>query len=273
MEIRNDAFIVTPIPFTTSLGNNNNLDLKGTMIVVTTSNVNDKITGIIPFKEGHWIEIVNISTNVLQITNNDSNSIAGNRFTTDSGQPILLHQYEFARAFYLSTGGGSFFVHKVGSMGRLIGHLSVYNNADITFGAINTATPINYNAQYSVFGAGTHSTGVNPSRIMATEKCIMHVIINNQVLKGAIGGNEAIYFWFRKNGVDIPNTGYAMQVGANENDVFIVNATFEMLPNDYIESFASVTNTGILLNAIPAAAPVPLIPSVIAQCLLFSPIN
>lgn len=268
MEIKNDAILLNPFPFTTILGNNNNIFVRGTVIAVTTSNNLDKITGIEFFGDGHLVEIINISVNTLIITHNDAASAVGNRIITDTGQPLILKQWDVAKGFYLN---GFYVIGRVGTKGKLIGQAAIKNTVDFTFLAINTATPLTFNLNEIITGSLEHSTVTNPSRITATEKGILEVITNVQLFKAG-GGVGNIFFWFRKNGVDIANSAYTYDLSVNENRMLVINGNFEVNALDYVEVLCSVTNINIRLESQAAAAPVPAIPSAILEAKLFTPI-
>lgn len=209
------------------------------------------------------IKKIDASLNVVTIDGNSTETIDGSLT-----QALFIQ----SQSIILQSDGTSWRVLSGGTKGRIIGSVTTYNNADVTFGAVNTATPILFNTNSIVQGALTHSTSVNTSRITTSQPGILQIIVNNQVYKGA-AGTEQIYFWFRKNGVDIADSGYTMQLNNGENDVFVINSTFNLAAGDYIEAYASVTNTGIILDATVAIAPVPLIPSTICDCLLFAPLS
>lgn len=83
-------------------------------------------------------------------------------------------------------------------------------------------------------------------------------------LDNTSGGDHAIYIWARINGTDVPDS--ASQVRLKGNDAELVaawNFFLEMAAGDYFELMYSVDNTGIRIQAIAAASPVPGIPSVI----------
>lgn len=268
MEIKNDALLLTPTVYTTVPGNNNNIILRASLLLVTTANDGDRITGIEYFGDGHLVEIVNISVNSLIIAHNDSNSAPGNRILTDTGQPLTLKQYDVAKGFYVN---GFFVVGRAGTKGRLIGHAAIKNTVDFTFGAINTATPITLNLNDTISGSLFHSTSVDTSRIIVLEKGILEIVGNMQLFKtGGVTAN--IFFWFRKNGLDIPNSAYTYDLSLNENKMLVVNGNFDVNAGEYIEILASVTSTDISLQAQPASPPVPAIPCVVVEAKLFTPI-
>lgn len=268
MEIKNDALLLTPASYTTVLGNNNDIVVRATLVAVTTSNEGDRITGIEWFGDGHMVDIVNISTNTLIISPNDANSSVGNRFITDTGQPLRLKQYDFVKALYVN---GFYFAYRVGTKGKLIGHATIKNTVDFTFGVINTATPITFNTNEIISGSIIHSTSINTSRIGVLEKGVLEILGNTQLFKSG-GGVANIFFWFRKNGVDIANSAYTYDLSLNENKMLVVNGNFEIEAGDYIEIVASVTSVNLRLESQPAAAPVPAIPSMIVEAKLFTPI-
>lgn len=247
MEIRNNSLIVSPVSYTTSSGNNNNVDVKGTLIVVTTSNNNDAITGIIPFNDGHWIEIINNSSNVLVLSHNDSNSTSGNRFNTETQQSIYLAQNQRAGGFYQN---GVYNIYRIGN--KDVGWVSAYNDTTITFGAANTPTALSLVQNRNVKGFLSHSTSTNPSRIIANAPGIIRLTANIQMQwAGVIVGNANSYIWLRKNGSDIVRTEKVVNAPSPFQNSMNITHSEPMAINDYLEVVGSVGNTNITF---PAAA-------------------
>jgi hypothetical protein len=83
-------------------------------------------------------------------------------------------------------------------------------------------------------------------------------------LDQASGSGEHIYIWFRKNGVDIPNSASEVALqGTTAESIPSWNYIFELNAEDYINVMYSVTNTNVHLKAVSSTPVVPAIPSVI----------
>jgi hypothetical protein len=78
------------------------------------------------------------------------------------------------------------------------------------------------------------------------------------------GTGETIQIWFRKNGVDIPDSATRINIASNTYQVaawdFLLNS---VVGGDNIEIMWSVDNVNIVLEANNATAPAPAVPSVI----------
>ena len=78
------------------------------------------------------------------------------------------------------------------------------------------------------------------------------------------GIDRPAWIWFRKNGVDIPDSATEVRVQGNNTEQFAAwNCFVPVDVNDYFEIMWSVDNTAIQLLAVAASSPVPRIPSVI----------
>lgn len=94
--------------FVTSSGNNNNIDIHSTCIIVSTTNNNDSLTGFIgeTLISGQMLWIVNASaTNSLVLKHNDSGSTSGLRILTSTGANVTLSPYQQAQLLYIDQVG------------------------------------------------------------------------------------------------------------------------------------------------------------------------
>ena len=84
-------------------------------------------------------------------------------------------------------------------------------------------------------------------------------------LDQASGAGHHIYIWFRKNGVDIPWSASEVAIqGTVAESIPSWNYIFDGLQaGDYVNVMYSVDDAAVELKSVPAAAPVPAIPSVI----------
>jgi len=78
------------------------------------------------------------------------------------------------------------------------------------------------------------------------------------------GGTAEFYFWFRLNGVDVPDSASQIRVQGNNAEIFSsLNYFFDLKANDYVELMFSVTDLSVEVAAFAASAPHPGIPSII----------
>lgn len=78
------------------------------------------------------------------------------------------------------------------------------------------------------------------------------------------GGNENnIYMWFRKNGVDIPNSNTKLTVPTNAPyTVAAWNILITAEAGDYVQLVGFPTNASIVLEALPAQTTNPVYPAI-----------
>jgi len=125
----------------------------------------------------------------------------------------------------------------------------------------NTAYPVTFNSVAEGFGITRDSA--DTSRITVERAGVYNFQFSAQ-LDHVGGGAVAFYFWFRQNGVDIPNSATKVVVsGPNAETCAAWNYLITMASGDYFQLVWSSDSTDARLLAAPAAAPVPAIPSVI----------
>jgi hypothetical protein len=108
-------------------------------------------------------------------------------------------------------------------------------------------------------------TIVNNSEITFVNPGTYDIQFSAQIKHRSGGGTgETIQIWFRKNGVDIPDSATRINIQSNTFQVaawdFLLNS---IVPGDNIEIMWSVDNVNIVLEANNATAPAPAVPSVI----------
>lgn len=99
---------------------------------------------------------------------------------------------------------------------------------------------------------GISIVGSNPSRIQATVSGFYQFDISAQV--SATSNKGVVYFWFRKNGIDIEHSSRSTTV--TNGDTFNVSSTIALSldASDYVEVMWARTAAGIILEARPATA-------------------
>jgi len=125
---------------------------------------------------------------------------------------------------------------------------------------INTATAITFNT--TDLSQGVYIGGTT-SRIIVDSEGIYNFDTSFQLDKTS-GGTAEFYFWFRLNGVDVPDSASHIRIQGNNAEIFSsLNYFFDLKANDYVEMIFSVDDLSVELKAIAASAPVPSIPSII----------
>jgi hypothetical protein len=135
-----------------------------------------------------------------------------------------------------------------------------YDTTDQTAAVINTAYAITFNT--TSVGLGVYR-GSPTSRIYVSTPAVYNFAFSVQLDKTS-GGLARMYFWGRKNGTNIAESGRHVHLQGNNNEtVFAASLFVEMGGGDYFELMWSTDDTTAQLEAVAAAAPVPAIPSAI----------
>lgn len=125
---------------------------------------------------------------------------------------------------------------------------------------INTAYPITLNATSISNGL---SRGATTSQIIASVSGLYRFGVSIQITS-TNSSSKNLWFWFRKNGVDIANS--ARQVSVDSATAVrspSMSFSISMSANDYVEIYYASDNTGVQLTAVPASAFAPACPSII----------
>lgn len=137
---------------------------------------------------------------------------------------------------------------------------SFYDTTTQTATVINTAKAITFNTTDLSNGV---FIGSPTSRIIVDTEGIYNFDTSFQLDKTA-GGTGIFDFWFRVNGVDVPNSCSRIRIQGNNAEIFSsLNFFFNLKANDYVELMFSVDDLSVEVTAFPASAPHPGIPSII----------
>jgi hypothetical protein len=137
---------------------------------------------------------------------------------------------------------------------------SFYDTTTQTATVINTAKAITFNTTDLSNGV---FIGSPTSRIVVDSEGIYNFDTSFQLDKTA-GGTAEFYFWFRLNGVDVPDSASQIRIQGNNAEIFSsLNYFFDLKANDYVELMFSVSDLSVEIIAVPASAPHPGIPSII----------
>lgn len=105
--------------------------------------------------------------------------------------------------------------------------------------------------------------GTPASRVVAAQSGLYQAAFSAQLISSNSSAKYA-YFWFRKNGVDVPNTTTKISIDSNAASVVVVRSEFFALGvNEYIEVMWAVSDLAITLTAAAATAFAPATPAAI----------
>ena len=137
---------------------------------------------------------------------------------------------------------------------------SFYDTTTQTAAAINTP----YAMQLNTTAESNQVAVTSGSRITFKNRGTYNIQFSAQ-LDQTSGASHNIYIWFRKNGIDIPNSSSTVAIqGTSAELVAAWNFLITVLGGDYIQIMGAVSNTNVQIVAAPANAFSPAIPSVIA---------
>jgi hypothetical protein len=140
---------------------------------------------------------------------------------------------------------------------------SFYDTTTQTAAAANTA----YAMKFNNTAESNQIAVVSNSRITFKNRGTYNIQFSAQ-LDQTSGATHHIYIWFRRNGIDIPNSASIVAIqGTSAESVAAWNFVISVLGNDYIEIMWAVENIAVKLTATPATAFCPEIPSVIATAI------
>jgi hypothetical protein len=137
---------------------------------------------------------------------------------------------------------------------------SFYDTTTQTATVINTAKAITFNTTDLSNGV---FIGTPTSRIIVDTEGIYNFDTSFQLDKTA-GGTGIFDFWFRLNGVDVPDSCSRIRIQGNNAEIFSsLNFFFDLKANDYVELMFAVDDLSVEVTAFAASAPHPSIPSII----------
>ena len=137
---------------------------------------------------------------------------------------------------------------------------SFYDTTTQTAALINTP----YAMQLNTTAESNQIAVTSGSRITFRNRGTYNIQFSAQ-LDQTSGASHNIYIWFRRNGIDIPNSSSTVAIqGTSAELVAAWNFLITVLGGDYIQIMWAVSNTAVQIVAAPANAFSPAIPSVIA---------
>lgn len=145
-----------------------------------------------------------------------------------------------------------------------------FNTADQTFGAIDTAYPVVYNATY--LSNAVQLRAGSTSQIEVSVGGIYNFQYTGQTLSSSSSA-KTIYLWIKRNGVAIGYSTRAETITIN-NGFRGINYSFDidLDVGEYIELEAAVTDTALHLDSVAATSPHPGIPSSVMSVNFIAPL-
>lgn len=134
------------------------------------------------------------------------------------------------------------------------------STATQTLGAINTATAITLNTTSLSNGV---TIGSPASRLVVAQTGFYQINASLQLTSSSASAKN-IYFWFRKNGVNVANTTNALTNDINGGFIPVTLVRdLSLQAGDYVEIYWAADSTAVSLSAIPASGFAPAAPSAI----------
>ena len=145
-----------------------------------------------------------------------------------------------------------------------------FNTSEQILAAINTATPVVYNATYLSNAVGLVSGST--SKIEATVSGIYNFQFSGQLVS-TNSSSKTMYLWIRRDGTDIgySSRGYTL---SDSNAYFAVMWSFniDLQEGQYVELMCATTDTDLHFHAESATSPHTGIPSSVMSVNFISPL-
>lgn len=183
--------------------------------------------------------------------------VVGNYLSISGAISDINGDYGYADDILTST--GSTIIWKSISRG------SFYSTLSQAALAINTAYAMTLNNTDTAVTNGVSI--VSGSRMTVATAGVYNLQFSAQLDRVSGSGTDTVDIWFRKNGVDIPNSNTKITMTGNANACKTVSAwnfITDMVANDYIEIMWATTSTTIQIIYEAASSPHPATPSLIA---------
>lgn len=174
---------------------------------------------------------------------------------------LYFNQLDNTNTTLLGTNGGQYLEKPYGLF---------FSTVDQTAAVINTPYELTYPTTYLSNNISIDSN----SRITVVKPGVYSFTVTAQILC-SVAAAHTLYMWINRGGTDIGYSTRAITTSANGEYAEVTWDFIIDIPDpatDYIEMYWSVTSTNIKLEATPAAAPHPGIPSVVLYATFISPL-
>ena len=150
-----------------------------------------------------------------------------------------------------------------GAGGTVAYYGNFYDDADQT-ATVNTPTAIKFNHDYGSNGVSVQSDGTNLTKITFANTGTYNIQFSAEYHNTGGGGNgQTVQVWFKKNGIDVPQSNTYVTV--NTNSPYIVaawNFLDSVTAGDYYQLMWQTDNANIILDSFTSGSN-PSVPSVI----------
>lgn len=135
-----------------------------------------------------------------------------------------------------------------------------YDTTTQTVGTVNTATPVTFNT--TDISNGVRLRSPSTSEIEVDTEGLYNFQTSIQI-DTTSGGTDLLWFWFRKNGTDIANSAFQVQIQGNNAELLqSFNLFIDMKAGDYVELMWASDDLDTELATFAASGFYPAIPSV-----------
>lgn len=175
------------------------------------------------------------------------------------------NEYESIEELVSTKHTGS--INMSGSLYVETGDLYIHGNKQFNYGMFQNNTSlsgsanVSYSFQLDTIDEASGISVINGSQITFINKGTYNIQFSAQIQQGA--GKALIYIWFKKNGINIPDSATAIHVGGNNFDVPSWNFINTVNENDYIEIAWQSNLSDTLFPYVPPNGNIPAIPSII----------
>ena len=186
--------------------------------------------------------------------------------------PIAPNQYERRYQEQLNNVQRLFYNSVANSINLPNPYGSFYSVSTLTNPIANVVHVVPFDSPLD--GAYNTKIGAVNSRVYVSETGMYNVQFSAQANVAAGGATGIINIWLRRNGEDFPaSTGRVVVNGVSAETIASWNYLISLQTNDYIELAWSSSETHLVLQAEPATATIPSVPSVILTIYKVSALN
>ena len=166
---------------------------------------------------------------------------------------FLTNVYE-SRVYYKTLKNGT---QKIKSLSNSLAYGQWQNNSTLS-GSANVSHSFEYDTTDLVFKTYL----IPPGKLYVQESGVYNIQFSTQLDEPG-GGAATIYIWFKKNGVNIPESATAIDLANKGKLVAAWNFMTYLNEGDYVELMWQSNNANTQIVSAPPAGNIPAIPSII----------
>lgn len=237
-----------------SISNFPAVELANNITRIASENTIGIVTETIPSGETGYITTQGLVRNI-----NMSAYQPGDTLYLGTSNGVLVNQPPLPPALTVIMGycidnstSGSMYVH-VRSGFEYPQYAIAYNTVDHSASLANTEELLDLTNPSVLSGISLE----NQTKFVVTTPGLYEFIVTSQIERVASSGTAQVYFWAKKNGTNVDNTGtqVAMIGNANTSATLVTkNIVLVLEANDYVEFAWATTDTDIHLKSFPASS-------------------